>query len=169
MNSDQILEKIKEDPSINKMLDKVTLDNNKEYYIIGDTSEKIISERFIDFVISVDTSESYMSFIVYDIGKSGLSSHDLNDIYISGYIKYDACSHFYFGGDSDDVDIGYLHICGEPIYHNHRVLMFLLYEIACIEMGTEFIDETYNDISIELLQNEVDLLNAKIERLKMAG
>lgn len=62
--------------------------------------------------------------------------------YLSCYIKWDSCSHFWFGDlDKDDNHNAYLHICGAQYYRNHYELMRYLYDLAFKEMGREPYDE----------------------------
>ena len=57
-------------------------------------------------------SEDESSVMFTRTGSSGdmdiTEDFDQGERYISGMIKWDGCSHFYFGDDA-----GYLHLCGE--------------------------------------------------------
>jgi hypothetical protein len=46
--------------------------------------------------------------------------------YISGFIKWDGCCHFYFGGDIR----GYLHLCGKDCIEKHHKIIDYLYDLA---------------------------------------
>jgi len=67
-----------------------------------------------------------------------ITSWDMNDNpveleeYISGFIKWDGCSHFYFGEDQD----GYLHLCGADDVINHAKLMVEIYKKATSLIST---------------------------------
>jgi len=168
-NTKLVLDMIAGDASINEVMYKRTLDDKKTYYIIGDTKENILDERIVNFVVDfkICPVNTNIEFKVYNIGKNHLTAADLNEVYICSIIKWDGCSHFYFG-EEDEIGNhdGYIPICGESQFHNHRVLMFLLMEIAALELGKKFIDETYDDVSIAMLKEEVKLLNSKIRRLE---
>ena len=47
--------------------------------------------------------------------------------YMDGTIKWDGCSHLYFG---DSGGSGYLHFCGKESYTRHTELMSFLFEKA---------------------------------------
>lgn len=168
-NTKLVLDMIAGDASINEVMYKRTLDDKKTYYIIGDTEEIMLDERFVNFVVDfkVGPDNSNIEFKVFEVGSNHLTSADLNEVYISGTIKWDACSHFYFGEEDETGNHdGYIYICGEPHFHNHRVVMFLLMEIAALELGEKFIDQTYDNVSIAMLREEANLLNSKIKRLE---
>lgn len=53
--------------------------------------------------------------------------------YLHGMIKWDSCSHLYFGMDEERD--GYLHLCGVHDFHDHIALLKFLYEMAFDRMG----------------------------------
>ncbi|OQM82044.1 hypothetical protein [Rhodococcus sp. 66b] len=53
--------------------------------------------------------------------------------YLIGTIKWDSCSHLYFGIDSDND--GYVHMCGVGDFQDHIALLKFLYELAFERMG----------------------------------
>lgn len=59
--------------------------------------------------------------------------------YLRCLIKWDSCSHFYFGETPDDGD-GYIHMCGINSYRDHVALLKYLYELAFKTMGREPLD-----------------------------
>lgn len=65
------------------------------------------------------------------------------ELYLTCYIKWDSCSHFYFGekGENGNQD-GYLHICGAEYFKRHIDLMGYLYKLAFKEMGRDPYDES---------------------------
>jgi len=56
-----------------------------------------------------------------------------------GTIKWDGCSHFWFG-DKD----GYMHLCGSQYFQEIRGLLKKLYELASEAMGKE-VDEPWGE------------------------
>lgn len=59
------------------------------------------------------------------------------ELYLTAYMKFDNCNHFYFGeleGDSKKQN-GYLHLCGDRCMRAHIRLMAYLYEYAFKVMG----------------------------------
>lgn len=53
--------------------------------------------------------------------------------YLHGMIKWDSCSHLYFGMDEERD--GYLHLCGVRSFRDHVALLKFLYELAFERMG----------------------------------
>jgi len=88
---------------------------------------------YADFLITTTALYGHSwSFSVYEIGS--WQSFDRNnlfdvpcdlEIYINGFIKWDGCSHFWFG-DED----GYIHICGADEFEKHNKLMTYVYNEA---------------------------------------
>ena len=50
---------------------------------------------------------------------------DEDENYLEGTIKWDGCSHLYFGESGTH---GYLHFCGKESYTRHTELMSFLFE-----------------------------------------
>lgn len=48
------------------------------------------------------------------------------EVYLSGFIKWDSCSHFYFGENGES----YLHLCGQQAIPNHNKLMAYIFNRA---------------------------------------
>lgn len=64
------------------------------------------------------------------------------ELYLSCYIKWDSCSHVWFGEKDDkDRQDGYLHICGAEYFKRHCDLMNYLYNLAFDEMGRKPYDD----------------------------
>ena len=61
----------------------------------------------------------------------GQPEPNLTEDYLSAYIKWDGCSHFWFGevGENGDRD-SYLRICGSEDFREHIRLMEFLYRRA---------------------------------------
>lgn len=47
------------------------------------------------------------------------------ETYITGVVKWDGCSHFYFGGSDND---GYLHLCGKDSIEKHQKIVGMIYK-----------------------------------------
>lgn len=63
--------------------------------------------------------------------------------YLSCYIKWDSCSHFYFGEkDEEGNRDSYLHVCGAQYYRDHIEIMQYLYKLAFEQMGREPYDNS---------------------------
>ena len=50
------------------------------------------------------------------------------ELYVRGTIKWDGCSHIYFGGEQNED--GYIHMCGKHSFVNHCKLMAALWEVV---------------------------------------
>ena len=94
-----------------------------ERYIVGDN---------LGFIVNVEEkSDTSVKFIVEEITSRGADNYDVADTepYLECYIKWDGCSHFWFG-DED----GYIHICGVDSYVKHIELIRTLYSLAFVLM-----------------------------------
>ena len=85
------------------------------------------------FMIEIDDDIKHsMSFKIYEVNswESDKTPSDL-ELYMSGCIKWDGCSHIWFGDkDSEDKHDGYLHLCGKRYWELHCKLMTAIYELA---------------------------------------
>jgi hypothetical protein len=61
---------------------------------------------------------------------------------LQGFIKWDFCSHFWFG-DND----GYIHICGASDFQRHRALMKKLFEMAKEKIDNKLDGNWPNDVT----------------------
>lgn len=52
------------------------------------------------------------------------------ELYLKGCIKWDGCSHVWFGEETDGVQDGYLHLCGKFHWELHAQVMANVYEYA---------------------------------------
>lgn len=59
------------------------------------------------------------------------------ELYLTTYMKWDNCNHFWFGEKENDKQDGYLHICGSVSMENHLRLMAFLYDYAFRVMKRE--------------------------------
>jgi len=78
------------------------------------------------------------------------------ELYLSCYIKWDSCSHFYFGEEDEaNNPSGYLHICGVEYYKQHIQLLEHLYKRAFEVMGREPLEgEELAKIRLEHIQGD---------------
>lgn len=83
-----------------------------------------------DFLIEWGKIEDhYIDFTIHEI-ISWTADDDKNspidyEKYISGSMKWDGCSHFYFG-DKD----GYIHLCGKNCFDKHINIMSAIWDIC---------------------------------------
>lgn len=91
------------------------------------------SPRFLLNITNPDTTVA-MSFEVYEIVGWDYINEDVADdveLYLSGMIKWDGCSHLMFGKkDENGKTNGYLHLCGKEFFNHHIQLMKELFEYA---------------------------------------
>lgn len=88
---------------------------------------------YVRFLIrhKIDTEYS-LDFEVYEV----LSWHMDNvpyekELYVSGVIKWDGCSHVFFGVKNDNGSAGgYIHLCAKDCWLYHVKAMMALYELA---------------------------------------
>jgi hypothetical protein len=69
---------------------------------------------------------SYVDFIVWQVNswEQDLTPYE-KEKYFSGSIKWDGCSHVWFGEDSPPD--GYLHLCGKHFWELHNKIMEATY------------------------------------------
>lgn len=60
-----------------------------------------------------------------DGAASAVSDIDKAETYLTGMVKWDGCSHFYFGGKEKD---GYIHLCGKNSVEKHRKIIETIYQ-----------------------------------------
>ncbi len=58
------------------------------------------------------------------------------ELYSHGNIRFDGCSHVWFG-DSKEAPDGYVHLCGKVWWEAHCLLMKELWELAVKVLGIE--------------------------------
>lgn len=85
---------------------------------------------YVVFTVDVDPDVEYwIDFVVYaatswdSVTKQVLTSEQ----YLRGQIKWDGCSHVWFGDQDND---GYLHLCGKLDWDRHNQIMEQLYQLA---------------------------------------
>lgn len=103
------------------------------------------SEDYIQFFIEMEKDVAYsMNFKVYEVGgwmcDEDNTPTDL-ELYVHGTIKWDGCSHVYFGGDFDNPN-GYLHLCGKDYWEKHNKVMTEIFKV-----GSETIEHYNKDVA----------------------
>lgn len=87
------------------------------------------------FNVSAKADTYYAEFVVKEIVAWNLDGEPLRcEEYLECLIKWDSCSHFWFGDGDDD---GYLHLCGVGDFINHVKLVRWLYNKAFELMGSK--------------------------------
>ena len=96
------------------------------------------TEGYTNFLIKVlnsgDDLKYRMEFEVYEV--SGWECDEEHtpaetELYLEGSIKWDGCSHVWFGEkDENGKQEGYLHLCGKTYWARHAELMVKIYELA---------------------------------------
>jgi hypothetical protein len=89
----------------------------------------IVGEEFGFYVEVPEYTECHADFTVYEIMGYEDDNNFEKELYLKAYIKWDSCSHFWFG-DNDKDNPGYIHICGVNSYVKHISLMRWLYKKA---------------------------------------
>jgi len=52
------------------------------------------------------------------------------ELYLTATIKWDGCSHFWFGEEEDGKQDGYIHLCGKCCFDKHVKLIQELFEFG---------------------------------------
>lgn len=95
--------------------------------------EKLVDNNYnyIAFIIHISELEDhYISFEVREV--TSWDAADTNEIietelYLHGCVKWDGCSHIYFGEAGNS---GYIHICGKEGWDIHCKVMTAVYSLA---------------------------------------
>jgi len=92
-------------------------------------------EGYTNYLIAVGKdTESKMDFEVYEV--TAWDCDEANtpleaDLYMTGTIKWDGCSHVWFGEkDENGKQDGYLHLCGKSYWNRHVEVMNAVYALA---------------------------------------
>lgn len=88
---------------------------------------------YVNFLLRMkEQTDTAIRFEVYEVAawKLDRTPSDVN-LYLTGTIKADGCSHIWIGEDNeDDYQDGYVHLCGKYYWDNHIQLMQELYEFG---------------------------------------
>jgi hypothetical protein len=92
---------------------------------------------YIQFLIEVaEDVDHSMDFKVYEVNAwacDGKNTPCETELYIHGTIKWDGCSHVYFGEcDEEEMPSGYLHLCGKRYWEKHNKMMTALWDLASV-------------------------------------
>jgi len=89
---------------------------------------------FCKFLIDIDDDVEYsMNFRVYEV-TSWEMDNTPSDVerYAHGTIKWDGCSHIWFGSQEDGSTDGYIHLCGKSSWQDHCKMMSALFDLASV-------------------------------------
>lgn len=78
-----------------------------------------------------DDFEYSAVFNVYIVNSWIDDEPEETELYLKGIVKYDGCSHFWFGEQE-----GYLHLCGKFYYEAHKKLMDAIWNICSKKITT---------------------------------
>lgn len=92
---------------------------------------------FMEFLIEVEEDvECSMDFKVYEVSSCECDLEHTpidTELYIHGTIRWDGCSHVYFGNSSENgISNGYLHLCGKRCWEKHNKMMSALFDLASV-------------------------------------
>lgn len=97
-------------------------------------SALLCEDGYINFLIKIDSdTEHKMDFKVYEVNSWACDDEHTPidpDLYLTGVIKWDGCSHVWFGEEEDGKQDGYLHLCGKTCWKRHCEVMMAIYELA---------------------------------------
>lgn len=104
----------------------------------SDLTPLLCDGGYINFLIKIITKgedlQYRMEFEVYEVNSWECDDSNTpaeTELYLEGTIKWDGCSHVWFGekDENDDRD-GYLHLCGKTCWQLHADVMMKIYELA---------------------------------------
>ncbi len=87
--------------------------NNKDIFLIEFEKDESDFEYSITFSVYEAISWNGINQVVEE-----------TELYLKGFIKWDGCSHLYFG------DKGYIHLCGKVDFENHKKVLDAVWEVA---------------------------------------
>jgi len=101
--------------------------------MVKETIPLVVEDGSPQFMMNVEFTEDVnMKFEVYEV-----QSHDDDkrpvdlEMYLTGSIKWDGCSHLWFGNKKDEIyQDGYIHLCGKYFWDLHVKLMKEIWEYA---------------------------------------
>jgi hypothetical protein len=97
---------------------------------------------FVQFIVTFTVQKYLCAFTVHDVtGGWDAETHEPLGVepYCRGHIKWDGCSHVWFGAEQDDgKPDGYLHLCGAAFWADHVQLMEWLYRQSAELIGKTF-------------------------------
>lgn len=99
--------------------------------VLGEEFEALFfgDDPMPQFLIEWEKIEGlHADFIVHEIN-SWTTDNIPSDYekYLNGTIKWDGCSHIWFGGEDRD---GYLHLCGKHYFDKHCKLLQAMWDIC---------------------------------------
>jgi hypothetical protein len=102
--------------------------------------KEIIKIRFMETLIKEDDTvlfliefegdfESSATFNVFEVLCWDGETNEVTgtEKYLHGYIKWDGCSHVWFGKEDNP---GYLHLCGKGFFERHKQVMDAIWDIC---------------------------------------
>ncbi|MHA1840449.1 MAG: hypothetical protein ACTSYW_00595 [Candidatus Heimdallarchaeota archaeon] len=103
-------------------------------------------DGFAQFLIDITEETEYnIDFKVFEVNSWEMDKkHTPRDteLYVSGTIKWDGCSHLWFGEEKEDgTHDGYLHLCGKFYIQKHINMMTALYTLASEKIKKFDVDE----------------------------
>ena len=116
-------------------LDTITIQNEEYRVLIRDGD-------YVSAVIKTDEDVEFsMTCEVFDVVSWEGDTDQPYEVegYLKAYIKWDGCSHVWFGEEEGDAEPhtdgsrprdGYLHLCGKRYWQKHSEIMLKLYELA---------------------------------------
>lgn len=89
------------------------------------------NDHGIDFLIDFEEQDFEISatFSVYEVTSwDGETGEPVDkERYLKGYIKWDGCSHIWFGEEEGQ---GYIHLCGKRYFDRHKEVMDAIWEMC---------------------------------------
>jgi hypothetical protein len=108
--------------------------NESETDLIPMLCEDGYTNFLIKIITKGDDLQYFMEFEVYEVDSLDLDDNKAPseiELYLEGFIKWDGCSHVYFGAkDENGERDGYLHLCGKTHWRRHAEVMMKIYELA---------------------------------------
>jgi hypothetical protein len=88
---------------------------------------------YINYLIDINkNTEICIEFKIYKVqgwecDEGNTPCEEDIELFIRGYIKWDGCSHFWFG---EEENLGYLHLCGRSAIDGLKEVMDAVWKVA---------------------------------------
>ncbi|MED1125178.1 hypothetical protein [Bacillus atrophaeus] len=105
----------------------------------------------MDFLVTIEAKEHVANILVEEVVSRDVENNDVleKEKYLEGSIKFDSCSHFWFG-DEDR----HLHLCGVEDFERHILLMQFIYKKSFELMGRPTLPDEEWTMEIKEVENK---------------
>jgi len=97
--------------------------------ILNEMEVLIKDGDYVNYLIEFEEGdfETSATFNVFEVTSWNADNNEVLDTehYLKGYIKWDGCSHIWFGDEN-----GYLHLCGKTYFERHKQVIDAIWDVC---------------------------------------